>query len=80
MAAPIGVGTNMLVNATSSVAISHTDMSGLALFGEVLVSASTPSAKSGYAVGCILIDGVTGIPYCNTGTSASCTFVKVSAT
>ena len=70
----------MLVNATTSIAISQTNAAGNALFGVVLVAASTPSTLAGYAIGCILIDGVTGIPWSNTGTAASCTFVKVSST
>lgn len=43
-------------------------------------TANTPSAKSGFAVGCLLMDTTTGILYCNTGTTSSCSFVKISGT
>ena len=78
--AALGVGTNYLVAATSAVYVAFTDPYGYALFGMILIAGSTPNAIAGYAKGCILIDGLTGIPYCNTGTSASASWVKASAT
>lgn len=41
-------------------------------------TANIPSAKSGYAVGCELQAGDTGVWYSNTGTTASCTFTTSS--
>lgn len=35
---------------------------------------NTPSAAAGYAIGCILINETTGVPYYNSGTASSCTF------
>jgi hypothetical protein len=76
------VGTNLLAVASTSpsILIQNTDTNGNGLYGIVLTAGSTPSAKAGYAIGCILIDGITGIPWVNTGTVASCSFVKVSST
>ena len=71
-------GTNFAAAKNSTVNVYFTDGSDNAVFG--LVNGTTPTAVAGYAVGCILVSTTTGIPWSNTGTAASCTFVKTSAT
>lgn len=71
-------GTNLFTQSSIStnVKVGLADVNGNA----VLCTGTTPTAVAGYAVGCILIDTTTGISWSNTGTAASCTFVKVSST
>lgn len=71
-------GTNPFTQSSisTSVKVGLADANGNA----VLCTGTTPTAVAGYAIGCILIDTATGISWSNTGTAASCTFVKVSAT
>ncbi len=41
-------------------------------------AANVPSGKTGYGVGCILINSSTGSPYVNIGTTTSCSFLVIA--
>lgn len=71
-------GTNFFTNSSvvTGVKVGLADVNGNA----ILCTGTSPSAIAGFAIGCLLIDTTTGIPWVNTGTAASCTFVKVSST
>lgn len=72
------VGTNLSTGAgDTNVFVSLTDNSGNAIFG-FCPSANMPSAVSGYAVGCMLLNTTSGSPYVNIGTAASCTFFTMT--
>lgn len=71
-------GTNYGAEKNSTVTVYFTDGADNAVYG--LVAGTTPTAVAGYAKGCILVSTTTGIPWSNTGTVTSCTFVKTSAT
>ena len=72
-------GTNFFTAVNSTVNSALTDNAG----NSVLISctaANLPSSKAGYAIGCLAIATDSGVLYCNTGTAASSSFVKVSGT
>ena len=72
-------GTDYFTPVNSTVKSALTDDSG----NSVLISctvANLPSAVAGYVIGCLAIATDSGVLYCNTGTAASASFVKVSST
>jgi len=71
-------GTNFASAKNSTVNAYFTDAADNIVWG--IVAGTTPTAVAGYAIGCILVSSTTGIPWSNTGTAASCTFVKTSGT
>lgn len=78
MSYPKMPGTNFfapeLVN--GGVKVAFTDENGDAIFVKA-ATADIPSAKPGYAVGCLLINTTSGVLYYNAGTTASCNFTAV---
>ena len=68
------VGTNFFTGATP-VIVALTDQNG----NGFLVSGNTPSATSGYAIGCLMVDTVLGVLYINTGTATSATWTRVGS-
>lgn len=62
---------------TPSVLVAFNDESGNITKCKC-ATADIPSAVSGYAKGCILVNTTTGLLYTNTGTSSSCTFALVN--
>ena len=62
------------VSTTPNVLLRGPDDKRLLVLG---VSSAVPSAKSGYAVGCLFICTDNGAMYRNTGTTASCTFTLI---
>ena len=70
-------GTNFFQagSPTVNVALQAPDGSGNAF----IVAGSSPSAVSGYAIGCLLVDTVAGVLYINTGTTATATWTRVGA-
>lgn len=74
-----GSGTNLFVpytNGDTNVTTCLTDASGNAVLVSA-PSANVPAAKTGYAIGCILINSTSGSPYVNVGTTASCSFLAI---
>ena len=60
-------------NSDSGVSVLIEDSSGNALLIQA-ATASVPSAKKGYAKGCMCINTTTGALTINTGSTTSCTF------
>ena len=72
-------GTNLLVdNGDASVQTALTNEVGDAIFARCLTTATIPSAKAGYAIGCLLTNGTTGSLFINQGSATSCTFRDVT--
>jgi len=69
-------GTNLGVQVSTTVTNVLTDTAG----NIMLAYGTLPSGVAGYSVGGLFIVTSTGILYSNTGTTASCSFVKVSGT
>jgi len=70
-------GTNYFTdNGDANVKTALTNENGDAIIVSA-PSANIPSAKAGYAIGCLLINSTSGSPYVNIGTTASCTFALV---
>lgn len=68
------LGTNLTAG-VSPVIYVLTDANTNGLF----VVASSPSATSGYAIGCLLIDPVVGKLYINTGTATAAVWTTVGS-
>lgn len=73
----MAVGTNYFTTLSTTVDCALTDKVGNAVLITCTV-ANLPTG-AGFRIGCIAITEA-GIPYCNTGTAAIASFVKVSAT
>jgi len=74
-----GSGTNLFVpytNGDTNVTTCLIDANGDAVLVSA-PSANVPSAKTGYAVGCMLINSTSGSPFVNVGTKTSCTFLAI---
>ena len=70
-------GTNFLVdNGDTNVKTAFTDANGDAIF-VISPSANIPSAKTGYAIGCLLLNATSGSPFVNVGTNTSCSFMSI---
>ena len=72
-------GTNFLTdNGDASVQTSLVNEVGDAVMARCLTTATIPSAKAGYAVGCLLTNGTTGSLFINQGSTTSCSFQDVN--
>lgn len=72
-------GTNLLTdNGDASVQTSLIDESGNAVMARCASTATIPSGKAGYAVGCLLTNGTTGTLFINQGSTTSCSFQDVN--
>ena len=72
-------GTTFLTeNGDASVFTALTDESGNATMARCASTATIPSAKAGYAVGCLLTNATTGSLFINQGSTTSCSFQDVN--
>ena len=65
------------VDAGNGVGYNLNNLAGYAILVRC-TSASIPTSKAGYAVGCMLEASDTGFIYSNQGTTTSCSFVQLA--